>query len=294
MERVTWVIPCILVLSILAYIPLATHAYQGGVAYRLQGKGDEKLEQIIDLAEKARIRANVSLQIAQNLGFDISRLREMYNLGLQLMNRALGEGNYSYALQAMNAFRECIRNSTKMIAEDKSNISMGWIGLTVAVNRLEEFVERVNESAEALEAYGVDVSSVENLLKEVNDTIAEIKSLLADGNVSGAAKLLGDARAKAAEALATLKIIAHSERIMARRMEKYIDKFEEARSRIYDKLRGIPHTIRERIGLKLNEIESLLNEVRSMIRNRVMDKAMNRIIEMHRRYLDIIGEVEEG
>ncbi|MEM4461966.1 MAG: hypothetical protein QW695_03745, partial [Candidatus Bathyarchaeia archaeon] len=82
--------------------------------------------------------------------------------------------------------------------------------------------------------------------------------------------------------------------IMARRMEKYIDKFEEARSRIYDKLRGIPHTIRERIGLKLNEIESLLNEVRSMIRNRVMDKAMNRIIEMHRRYLDIIGEVEEG
>lgn len=293
MKRITWVASCILVLSILAYTPLATYAYQGGVAYRLQGRGDEKLEQILDLAEKARIRANVSLQIAQNLGFDISRLREMYNLGLQLMNRAANEGNYSYALQAMNAFRECIRNSTKMISEDKANISMGWMGLTVAVNRLEEFVEKVNESAQALKAYGVDVSSVEKLLEEVNDTIAEIKSLLAAGNVSGAAKLLGDARAKAAEALALLKMIAHSERIMARRMERYMNKFEEARSRIYDKLRRVPPIIRERIRSKLDEIESLMNEVRSMIRNRIMDRAMNRIIEMHRRYLDIIGEMEE-
>lgn len=293
MKRITWVASCILVLSILAYTPLATYAYQGGVAYRLQGRGDEKLEQILDLAEKARIRANVSLQIAQNLGFDISRLREMYNLGLQLMNRAANEGNYSYALQAMNAFRECIRNSTKMISEDKANISMGWMGLTVAVNRLEKFVEKVNESAQALKAYGVDVSSVEKLLEEVNDTIAEIKSLLAAGNVSGAAKLLGDARAKAAEALALLKMIAHSERIMARRMERYMNKFEEARSRIYDKLRRVPPIIRERIRSKLDEIESLMNEVRSMIRNRIMDRAMNRIIEMHRRYLDIIGEMEE-
>ncbi|MEM2739369.1 MAG: hypothetical protein QXQ29_01015 [Candidatus Bathyarchaeia archaeon] len=293
MKRVTWIVPCILMLSILVYIPLAIYAYQGGVAYRFQGKNEESIEQIIDLAEKARIRANVSLQISQNLGLDISQLREMYDLGLQLMNRAMSEGNYSYALQAMNAFRECVRNATKTIAGDKANVSMGWMGLTVAVSRLEEFVEKVDNSAQVLKADGVNISLVEDLLEEVRVTIGEIRDLLNTGNVSGAAKLLGEARAKAAEALAILRRMACAEHMIARRMERYLEKFEEARSKIYDRLRGFPQQMRERMRLKLDEVGDILNEVRSMVRNRIMDRAMNRIIEMHRRFLDVVEEMEK-
>ncbi|MCX8162315.1 MAG: hypothetical protein N3E44_04925, partial [Candidatus Bathyarchaeota archaeon] len=158
-KKVTRIIPCVLVLSILAYIPLTVYAYQGRANYRFQGKGDERLEQIMDLVEKARIRASISLQLSQNLGFDISRLQEKYRLGLQLMDNASLEyrnGKYvealNYAFQAMNAFRECIRNATKTIAEDRANVSIGWMGLTVAVDRLEEFVERVNSSVQAVKA----------------------------------------------------------------------------------------------------------------------------------------------
>ncbi|MCX8162904.1 MAG: hypothetical protein N3E44_08000, partial [Candidatus Bathyarchaeota archaeon] len=130
------------------------------------------------------------------------------------------------------------------------------------------------------------------LLEEVKATIAEIKSLLSVGNISGAAKLLGDARAKASAALAMLRRIVCAEHIMVKRMERYLEKFEEARSKIYDRLRMVPQHIRERVRLKLDEVENLLNEVRGMIRNRIMERAMNRIMEMHRRLLDILNETK--
>jgi hypothetical protein len=292
-----------ILLSMLVYLPLTVYAVQGNAASKPQGLDKEK-EFILDIAEKARIRAEIAIRLSLKLGIDTSTLNKTFNLGLELMRDATVEyerGNYSvaliYALRAMNTFRECIRNATMMMKVDEGNVSMGWMGLTVASIRLEEFIDRVNSSRRVFEErYNIDeaitVNAV-NLLKDANDTLTMIRELLAEGNVSGAAKLLGEARVKANEALRILREAARSERIVSARMERYLRGIENAKSRIYEELKGYPQHVRERIRSKLGEVEGLLNEVRRMIMNRAMDRAMNRVMDVHRGFIEILEEMKK-
>lgn len=299
MEKVGLSILCIIILSMMVYPP-TLYASKGGVASSSRLGDYERLEQLIDLAEKARIRAEISLQISLNLGFDTSMLQERYNLGLQLMDDATLEynrGNYSealnYILQAMKAFRECIRNATKIITEDKVNVSMGWMGLSVAVDRLERFIDRVKDTMHILEEnYSVSVAEVESLLENIDDTLKDIKQLLSVGDISGAAKLLGEARAETAKALAVLRRLVCMEEVVARRMERYLDKFEEARSEVQGRIGELPPYLREKIKPRLDEVGSILNEVRGMVRNRTMNRVMERVMEMHGKFLRILDEMK--
>lgn len=288
---------CTILLSMLVCTPLTVYAVQGNAASILQRLDMEK-EFILDVAEKARIRAEIAIRLSLKLGIDTSTLNETFKLGLELMKNATVEyerGNYDaallYALRAMNTFRECIRNATITIRED--NVSMGWMGLTVASMRLEEFIDRVNFSRRILEErYNITANAI-NLLVEANDTLAMIRELLAEGNVSGAAKLLGEARVKANEALRILRELARSEYVMGARMERYLRGIENAKSKIYEELKRYPQHVRERIRSKLSEVEDLLNEVRRMIMNRAMDRAMNRIMYVHKGFIEILDEMKK-
>ncbi len=288
---------CTILLSMLVCTPLTVYAVQGTAA-SIHQRLDMEKEFILDIAEKARIRAEIAIRLSLKLGIDTSTLNETFKLGLELMENATVEyerGNYDaallYALRAMNTFRECIRNATITIRED--NVSMGWMGLAVASMRLEEFIDRVNFSRRILEKrYNMTANAI-NLLVEANDTLAMIRELLAEGNVSGAAKLLGEARVKVNEALRILRELACSKYVMGVRMERYLRGIENAKSKIYEELKMYPQHVRERIRSKLSEVEGLLNEARRMIMNRAMDRAMNRIMDVHKSFIEILDEMKK-
>lgn len=282
----------------LALYPVALLAFQ-------EDGGDRRgrlAERMLEIAEKLRVRAEVAFRIAERRGWN-GNITGFYENGVALYENATEEyeaGNYTGALrlavQAMRSFKHCISLTLRSWVE---NASVGWMGLTVAADRLEKFIGRIYDAEGRLvEFYGnwVNVTSVEKLLEEAGSLLEEARTLLEEGNVTGAARLLGEARVRAAEALAELRRMVNQGFIKSLKMKLYIDRFfAEFKNKVRKELkwRGLFNP-RSRFGRMFGEAQSLEEEARTLIAQGRLREARVKIIDAHRILMKVIWEARHG
>lgn len=220
----------------------------------------ERAEKILSLADAAKARVEALLnsvfanETVMNKIQNASLMDELqdvnatfYNVGVALLNEAHGSfdsGDYvnatSYAMQALNVFRETFREVNRILCQAdviKCELIDGQ-GLLVAMERALARIKRIRGLIEAFsKSTGANVSAIMSILDDAEEclNVTLAMELLQQGNVSEVAHMLAEANKLIAEALRGLK-----EKIRERlseRMERFKEKLERLRERIRERLR---------------------------------------------------------
>ena len=217
---------------------------------------------------------------------------------LDKANETYSAGNYAaalnYTLQALDIFRDVFKNIHVIVGKAGGFLERESVivaeGLIVAANRTLERIKRIRELGEVPEDAIKKLSEAENLLN-----IAEIRSLLAKGNVSEVAHRIADAEKLVAEAFKMIK--SKAEEKCAERVDKFIAKVNETFDKIVEKAKSLgvnASEVLKMFGFKsLSEIQemkiNLIGKVKNFIKLgkiiqaiKEIDDAIKKIRDMNR------------
>lgn len=273
----------------------------------------KRVENMLNIAYKARERVeylisnvmnNVTLTnliSAAGLMDEFNGNVTLFNEGKILLDEAKGAydaGNYALALnkvsQALDLFRDVFKNIHVIVCkaggclEDENAIKAE--GLIVAANRTLERINSIRELGDIPEEAYSKLSEAESLLN-----IAELRNLLAKGNVSGVAHRIADAEKLIADAIKIIK--SKAEEKCAERVDKFIAKINETFNKIVEKARSLGVNASEVLKMfgfnNLNEIQEMKNNLIGKVKSFVkfgnviqaikeMNDAMEKIRNMNR------------
>lgn len=173
---------------------------------QVQGDRDRdrrRAEQLLQLCSRSQERVRESMEDAKGRGISVTAEAEnMFQEGNRLRleaEAAFGEGNYAkcanLCLEAMHHYKASIRILMMQWEETPRETAQGKaVGLVVAIERVEIFIDRLSAMATKAEDLGYNVTEIREVMQEASSHLDNAKILLADGDVSGAAQKLGEAR----------------------------------------------------------------------------------------------------
>ncbi|MBS7614108.1 hypothetical protein KEJ48_07735 [Candidatus Bathyarchaeota archaeon] len=262
---------------------------------------ENRAKVMLRLLEITERRANQTLELLNETTGGIPEdINATYQDALSLYNQskeAYNNGNYSGSIElgrrAMSKFEYCLKNACRLLMGEVEEF-MAWRGLTVALERLREFIDRVKALRDKawgeFEGLREDIEEyVDPLIEEANATANEAEELIKSGYYVNASKAIGEGHSKAAHALAALNrllkgriaAIGRAKRYMWRVFERLSERIRErarhmerVRARVIlnkldqiadklEKLKGIPsdEEVRERLRERLTEIQDMLEEL---------------------------------
>lgn len=266
-----------------------------------------KAEVMLKLLNITERRANQTLELLkENLGSIPEDINAMYQEALKLYNQsgeAYDEGNYSECIElgrrAMARFEFCLKNACRLLMGEVEEF-MAWRGLTVALKRLREFIDRVkalrDKAWNEFEELRDDIEKyVDPLIEEANDMANEAEELIKSGNYVDASRAIGEGHSKAAHALATLNKLLKGRIAAIKRANRYIERcFERLRERIRERTKNMERNRARAILNKLDQITRKLEKLSEFqndeeVRERLREKLME-IQNMLNELLEEIGD----
>ncbi|MEM1570267.1 MAG: hypothetical protein QXG56_06050 [Candidatus Bathyarchaeia archaeon] len=259
-----------------------------------------KAEVMLRLLEITERRANQTLELLEDtLGGIPEDINATYQEALRLYNQsgeAYDEGNYSRCIElgrrAMARFEYCLKNACRLLVGEVEEL-MAWRGLTVALERLREFIDRVKALRDkAYEEFpslqGNITKLVDPLIEEANDTANEAEELIESGRYIDASKAIGEGHSKAAHALAALNKLLKGRVAAIKRANRYIERhFERLRERIRERTRNME---RNRARAILNKLDQIADKLEKLKEFRGDEEVRERLRE---RLTEIQGMLEE-
>jgi len=166
----------------------------------------------------------------ETLGGVAPEAHERYQRALELCENAtrlFEEGNYTEAIKsgfkALQMFKLCLKVAIGVETEDAEACRR----LEAALRRLNINIQRAEMVRDmllnAFPSLGDNVTeAVDPLIEEARQLAEEAGQALEEGNVTGAATIIGEGHAKVAKALAAMNRLVNSEIVMALRIKHYI------------------------------------------------------------------------
>lgn len=287
-----------------------------GVNMFIQVEESKRVENIINVAEKAKIRVeslintvesnNTLINLISSVGLsdDFDGNKTLFKTGVSLLNdakNAYNSGNYAlalnYTMQALELFRVVFRNIHIIVCKAGGCLEREDVlkaeGLIVAMNRSRERIQNMYE----IEGLPEDVKKILSKAEEYLDiTIA--RKLLAEGNVSGVAHRLAEAEKLISQAFSMIK--SKAEEKSSERIEKFIAKFNETFEKMVGKAEslGVDATkVLNMFGLKsIEDIYAMKNEfvnrIKSYIKLGQFEKAINEMNKAREKLDEMNKEME--
>ena len=265
----------------------------------------DKAEVMLRLLEITKNRANETLKLLNDTTGNIPEdINATYQEALNLYDRsvkAFEDGNYSGCIalgrMAMAKFELCLKNACKLLVGEVEE-AMAWKGLTVALNRLRSFIDRVKALRDKVYSEFEELqenitNSVDPLIKEANDSANEAEELIKEGNYTGASKAIGEGHAKAAHALAALNKLLKSRAVAISRAKRYIERnFEKFGERVRQKTRQMERTRARSILNKLDQIADKLEKLKGFTSDEeVKEKLRERLTEIQKMLDELLKEL---
>jgi mevalonate kinase len=198
---------------------------------------------------------------------------------------------------AMAKFELCLKNACKLLVGEVGE-AMAWKGLTVALNRLRSFIDRVKALRDKVYSEFEELrenitKSVDPLIKEANDSANEAEELIKEGNYTGASKAIGEGHAKAAHALVALNKLLKSRAVAIRRAKRYIERnFEKFGERVRQRTRQMERTRARSILNKLDQIADKLEKLKGFTSDEeVKEKLRERLTEIQKMLDELLKEL---
>ena len=190
-----------------------------------------KAEALIQLLNQTAEKVDDTLGfLNETLGGVAPEAYERYQRALELCENAtrlFEEGNYTEAIKlgfkALQMFKLCLKAAIGVEVEEVEACRR----LEAALRRLNVTIQRAERARHmllnAFPSLGGNVTEVvDPLIEEARRLAEEAGQALEEGNVTGAAALIGEGHAKVAKALAAMNRLVNSEIVMALRVKHYI------------------------------------------------------------------------
>jgi mevalonate kinase len=265
----------------------------------------KKAEVMLRLLEITKNRANETLELLNDtIGEIPDDINATYQEALSLYDqsaKAFENGNYSGCIalgrMAMTKFELCLKNACKLLVGEVGE-AMAWKGLTVALNRLRSFIDRVKALRDKVYSEFEELrdnitNSVDPLIEAANDLANEAEELIKEGNYTGASKAIGEGHAKAAHALAALNKLLKSRAVAIGRAKRYIERnFEKFGERVRQKTRQMERTRARSILNKLDQIADKLEKLKGFTSDEeVKEKLRERLTEIQNMLDELLKEL---
>ncbi|MEM3885720.1 MAG: hypothetical protein QXO82_01420 [Candidatus Methanomethylicia archaeon] len=288
-----------------------------GVNVSIQVNDGKRVENMINIAEKAKIRVesliatvesnSTLITLISNAGLsdDFNGNKTLFETGISLLNNAkiaYNSGDYvlalNYTIQALDLFRMVFRNIHVIVCKAGGCLEREDVlkaeGLIVAMNRTRERIRNMYEIEGLPEAVIEILSKAESYLD-----ITVARKLLAEGNVSGVAHRLAEAEKLVSEAFSMIK--SKAEEKVSERIEKFIVKFNETFEKVLSKAEslGVNATkVLNMFGLKgVEDIyvmkNDFVNRIKSYIKLGQFEKAINEMNKAREKIDEINREMEK-
>jgi hypothetical protein len=265
----------------------------------------KKAEVMLRLLEITKNRANETLELLNDTIGEIPEdINATYQEALSLYDqsvKAFEDGNYSGCIalgrMAMTKFELCLKNACKLLVGEVGE-AMAWKGLTVALNRLRSFIDRVkalrdNVWREFEELQDNITNSVDRLINKANDSANEAEELIKKGDYVNASKAIGEGHAKAAHALDALNKLLKSRAVAISRAKRYIERnFEKFGERVRQRTRQMERTRARNILNKLDQIADKLEKLKGFTSDEeVKEKLRERLTEIQNMLDELLKEL---
>jgi hypothetical protein len=267
----------------------------------------KKAEVMLKLLEITKNRANETLELLNDtIGNIPDDINATYQEALNLYNQsaeAFKDGDYSGCIAlgrtAMTRFEFCLKNACKLLVGEVEE-AMAWKGLTVALNRLRSFIDRVKALSDKVYSEFEDeglrgniTKSVNPLINEANDSANEAEELIKKGDYVNASKAIGEGHAKVAHALATLNKLLKSRAVAIGRAKRYIERnFEKIGERVRQRTRQMERTRARNILNKLDQIADKLEKLKGFTSDEeVKEKLRERLTEIQKMLNELLEEL---
>lgn len=247
----------------------------------------QQAEQMLEMAEKTKVRDDAIFELAQQKNLTISgnstTARNEGNTLLAQAQTAYNAGNYTQSMQlainAMHQYRIAIAPLLTLLDEDDLGITPARLQLQEPIRRREEYLSRVRLILERAQTAGLNVTAIENRLRTAEMYLNNTTNLLNQGNVNAAAQELGRVRSSFAGVVDDLQHLArerNQKRIgnftanqehLLRNLEKSIEQAEQ---------RGIDAT---NARANLEKAQQALEETKSLINQGKVDEAISKMKE---------------
>lgn len=262
---------------------------------------------MLRLLEITERRANQTLELLNDtLGGIPEDINATYQEALSLYNQSREEfdaGNYSGSIalgrRAMARFEYCLRNACRLLMGEVEEF-MAWRGLTVALERLREFIDRVVALRD--KAYGEfeelqdDIEEyVDPLIEEANDTANEAEELIEKGDYVNASKAIGEGHAEAAHALAALNRLLKGRAAAIGRTKRYMERaFERLSERIRQRTRHMEKNRARAVLNKLDQIARKLEKLKEIPSDEeARERLRERLTEIQGMLQELLEELED-
>ncbi|MFQ6085820.1 MAG: YfdX family protein [Candidatus Bathyarchaeia archaeon] len=242
-----------------------------------QSQGDRKrAEQLLQLCSRSEERARETMEEARGRGVSVSteaenRFQEGNRLRLEA-EAAFQGGDYAkcvnLSLEAMHQYKASLRIVMESWTETEVETEQDRaIGLNVAIERAEVFIDRLSTMATKAEELGYDVTEIRGILQEASSHLDTARALLADGDASGAAQELGEARQTLSGVIGELNRSTKGEK--RNRVERFIENTERLIGNLREDIeeaegRGVDVTSARQA---LDEAVSHVNAARTSLNN---------------------------
>ena len=289
-------------LGILFLIPLLIMA-SAMLPTAVNAKTDDtqQAEQMLKMAEKARVRVDAIFELAQQKNLTISAnsttARNEGNTLLAQAQATYNAGNYTQSMQlsfsAMHQYRIAIAPLLTLLDEEDLDIGPINLRLREAIRLREEYLLRVRLILDRAQAAGFNVTNIENRLRTAEMHLNNATNLLNQGNVDAAAQELGRVRSSFAGVMDDLQHLAKEQnrrRIgnfvdgqghLLRNLERSIEQAEQRGLNVTDARANIEEAIQS------------LEEAESLVEQGNIDEAVTKMKDARREAHDAQQELRE-
>lgn len=225
---------------------------------------ETRVELLIKTVEAAKVRVDALITLAIQLNVTIPEdVLNDYQMAVNRLEEAkglLGEENpdyeliIQYLLEALTLFRECYREIYALIY-DEQEFQWRTGALMEAIERAWMRINRIKEILDSVDLEGED--EVYSLLNEAEAKLIQAEEELNDGNLSEAAKLLGEANKLIGRATAKLRGLG--ELLCKKRIKEMVKEMRGKRENVTEAAvnMGVYNIYKDR----LDEIGGLLDSI---------------------------------
>lgn len=221
----------------------------------------QQAEQMLEMAEKAKVRVDAIFELAQQKNLTISAnsttARNEGNTLLAQAQATYNAGNYTQSMQlsfsAMHQYRIAIAPLLTLLDEEDLDIGPINLRLREAMRLREEYLLRVRLILDRAQAAGFNVTNIENRLRIAEGHLNNATNLLNQGDTDVAAQELGRVRSSFAGVVDDLQHLARE------RSQKRIHNFAQGQGQLLSNIeRNIE--LAEQRGLDTTEAKATLEE----------------------------------
>lgn len=255
----------------------------------------EEVEEIFDEFEEHGIEIPPEAEGNMTLGVDAMTLALEY----------LGDGNYSDAVDEAYEALQYFGKAFQLVQETADQLEDADVedeepeeddverafGLYMAIDRAFQYIDKVNETVDRLldEGYDFDNVTIRERLKEINDTLSDLRDALESLDPNKAAQQFAEIRENLGQTMGLLRSTAikqhkmmQTERFMEqvqKRIEGLDEKIERLQERIEEKK---TERAKDALGSVLRKIEQL--------RERLVDEEVDDIVD---ELEDAVDEIDD-